>query len=155
MIVTFCGHRTIYGCSDSLHRQLSSILTDLFQKAQAENFPLAFYCGGYGEFDSLVSREIDSIRLAYPGVKNEKIFVTPYITPSYKERNDYMRQHYDDIIYPPIETAPYRLAIVKRNEWMIQQADLVIAFVIHSWGGAAYTLEYAEKKQKKIILLHQ
>lgn len=155
MIVTFCGHRTIYGYSDSLHIQLSSILTDLYQKAQAESFPLAFYCGGYGGFDSLVSQVIDSTRVAYSGVKNEKIFVTPYITPSYKERNEYMRLHYDDILYPPIETAPYRLAIVKRNEWMVEQADLVIAFVIHSWGGAAYALEYAEKKQKKIILLHQ
>ena len=66
-----------------------------------------------------------------------------------------MRLHYDDILYPPIETAPYRLAIVKRNEWMVEQADLVIAFVTHSWGGAAQTFQFAEKKQKKIILLHQ
>lgn len=155
MIVTFCGHRTIYSYSDTLHEQLSSILADLFHKAQSENFPLAFYCGGYGGFDSFVSQAIDSTRVAYSGVKNEKIFVTPYITPSYKERNEYMRLHYDDILYPPIETAPYRLAIVKRNEWMVEQADLVIAFVIHSWGGAAHTLEFAEKKQKKILLLHQ
>lgn len=87
------------------------------------------------------------------GVKIEKIFVTPYILPSYKERNDFMRRHYDEILYPPLETVPYRLAIIRRNEWMVNQAEIVIAYVRHSWGGAAQTLEYAEKRKKKIIRL--
>ena len=64
-----------------------------------------------------------------------------------------MKALYDDVLYPPLETTPYRLAIVKRNEWMVSQSDLVIAYVLYSWGGAARTLEYAEKRKKKIIQL--
>lgn len=35
---------------------------------------------------------------------------------------------------------------------MVNDADVVIAYVQHSWGGAAQTLEYAEQKRKRIIL---
>lgn len=31
---------------------------------------------------------------------------------------------------------------------MVNDADVVIAYVQHSWGGAAQTLEYAEQKKK-------
>ena len=39
----------------------------------------------------------------------------------------------------------------KRNEWMVEQADLVIAYVKYSWGGAAKTLECAKRKKVPII----
>ena len=35
---------------------------------------------------------------------------------------------------------------------MIQNCDAVVAYVVHGWGGAARTLEYARRKQKQIIL---
>lgn len=152
MIVTFCGHKTIYGHEDLLRKQLYGVLNSILKKPSEQETPLTLYCGGYGGFDSLVSKVIDELRVV-SNAKLEKIFVTPYILPSYKERNDFMRQFYDEILYPPIETTPYRLAIVKRNEWMVDQADVVIAYVLHSWGGAAHTLEYAERKKKCIIRL--
>ena len=34
---------------------------------------------------------------------------------------------------------------------MVEQADLVIAYVKYSWGGAAKTLEYSKRKKKRII----
>ena len=36
---------------------------------------------------------------------------------------------------------------------MVDQADLIIAYVDHPYGGAYKTLEYAKKKQKNIINL--
>ena len=36
---------------------------------------------------------------------------------------------------------------------MVDSADLVIAYVQYSWGGAAKTLEYAKRKKKTIINL--
>ena len=44
-----------------------------------------------------------------------------------------------------------KFAILKRNEWMVEQANLVIAYVKYSWGGAAKALEYAKRKKKRII----
>ena len=60
---------------------------------------------------------------------------------------------YDSSIYPPIETVPPKFAITKRNEWMVSNADLIIAFVKHKYGGAYKTLTWAKRKNKKIINL--
>ena len=57
--------------------------------------------------------------------------------------------YYDGIIYPPLENVPPRFCISRRNEWMVDEANLVIAFVKYSWGGAAKTLEYAKRKKVK------
>ena len=64
-----------------------------------------------------------------------------------------MRQKFDNIVYPPLETVPYRYAIIRRNEWMIDQADIVIDPVRYSWGGAARSLEYAKRKKKEILMI--
>ena len=58
---------------------------------------------------------------------------------------------YDDSVYPPLESVPPRFAIPKRNQWMVQQSNVVVSYVLHDWGGAAATLRYARQK-KKIIL---
>ena len=42
----------------------------------------------------------------------------------------------------------------RRNEWMVRRSDVIVAYVLHSWGGAAKTLDYARKK-KKIILQYE
>ena len=34
---------------------------------------------------------------------------------------------------------------------MVSEADVVIAYVTHGWGGAAKTLEYARRSGKKVI----
>lgn len=59
--------------------------------------------------------------------------------------------YYDGSVYPPLETVPRRYAISKRNEWMVEQADVIISCVTHGWGGAATTLTYANRKKKSII----
>ena len=38
-----------------------------------------------------------------------------------------------------------------RNEWMVDQSDIVVSGVTHDWGGAATTLKYATRKKKRII----
>lgn len=55
--------------------------------------------------------------------------------------------------YPPLENTPLRYAISRRNEWMTAEADTVIAYVTHGWGGAAQTLQFAKRKHKRIINL--
>ena len=58
---------------------------------------------------------------------------------------------YDSTVYPPLETVPRRFAISHRNRWMVESADVVIAYVLHDWGGAATTLRCAKQKKKQII----
>ena len=40
----------------------------------------------------------------------------------------------------------------ERNEWMVDSADVVVAYVTHEWGGAAKTLEYARRCGKRVML---
>ena len=41
--------------------------------------------------------------------------------------------------------------ISHRNRWMVESADVVVAYVLHDWGGAATTLRCAKQKKKQII----
>jgi uncharacterized phage-like protein YoqJ len=148
--ITFCGHKDV---SD---RQL--ILNKLIETLEPYfkgNTPLTFYCGGYGGFDSVASQAIDILRKTYSEIKVEKIYVTPYITASCKEKIDSIKNYYDEIIYPPLENVPLRFAISRRNEWMVDNSDIIIAYIMHNWGGAAKTLEYAKRHKKNIIQLHE
>ncbi len=148
--VTFCGHSNVYDkhVKEALFKALFDILLPL-----SSSDKVTFLCGGYGDFDGLCSTVIDEIRTQGISPITEKIFVTPYITESYKDRIEIMRTHYDDVVFPPIENAPLKFAIPRRNRWMVEQADIVIAYVTHSFGGAATTLRYAYQKKKNIVRL--
>lgn len=75
MIVTFCGHSSMPN-KPEVTLKMETVLRNLFETNQ----DLLFYCGGYGEFDSLSASCVESIRKNYANVHCEKIFVTPYIT---------------------------------------------------------------------------
>ena len=73
------------------------------------------------------------------------VLVLPYLD------REYDASAYNETVYPPLENVPKRYAISKRNEYMVDMADIVIAYVVYSLGGAFKTLEYAKRRQKKIV----
>lgn len=152
MVITFCGHSKVQN-EKMVYEKLKAELTNIFNRAETKHTELTFYCGGYGDFDFIAARTVNELKDEFPDINCSNIFVTPYITENYKYKNEQMRKIFDEIIYPPIESVPYRYAIPRRNEWMATNSDLLIAYVIYSWGGAAKTLEYAKRKGKKIIML--
>jgi len=137
MLVTFCGHSQV-----SDHARVSAALRRVIAELIAEGAD-EFYLGGYGEFDSLAAAAVRDAKKTHPGICST--LVTPYMN------RDYDPAYYDGSLYPPLETVPRRYAISHRNKWMVEQADVVVAHVTHSWGGAATTLKYAERKKKRII----
>ncbi len=148
--ITFCGHGTIY--DDGVKEALFKALWDILSPLSASD-KVTFLCGGYGAFDWLCSEVIDEIRNYCLPPTTEKVFVTPYITESYKDRIDYISQDFDEVVFPPLETVPPKFAISRRNEWMIAKADVVIAYVRQGFGGAAKTLRFAYTKKKRIVRL--
>ena len=108
------------------------------------------YLGGYGDFDEICATVCRELKEEY---SIELVYVTPYINLSAQAKikeNEKCRL-YDLSIYPPIENVPPKLAILKRNEWMVTNADIVIAYVNRSYGGAYKSLLTARRKKKKII----
>ena len=146
MIITFLGHRDLYEC-EYLCEKIKKALTENIKSDEST----LFYCGGYGDFDNLCARACRSIKEKRSNC--ELIFVTPYITASQQEKMKYLidSKLYDSIIYPPLEKIPPRLAIIQRNEWMINEADIVITYVNRTYGGAYKSLIYAKRLKKKII----
>ena len=139
MKVTFCGHREIQD-KETIELKLITTLEKLMEE-QIDDF----FIGGYGSFDTLAAKAVRSLKTSYPMIR--LILVVPYIN-----KGRYI-DIYDEIVYPPLEEVPPKYAIIKRNEWMIDQSDIVISYVTHLRGGAAKTLDYAVRKKKRIISL--
>jgi len=111
------------------------------------------YLGGRGDFDNLSAIVCKELKREFPFI--ERVYVTPYLTPNEQSKINLLIKSdlYDSSLYPPIENTPLRFAISKRNEWMIINSDIVIAFVNHSWGGAYNSLKIAKRKKKTIIII--
>ena len=87
----------------------------------------------------------------------EIVYVTPYISENEQKKIDSLikLKLYDYSLYPPIEATPPKFAISKRNEWIVDKADLIIEYVSHNYGGAYRSLLYAKRKNKTIINLYR
>ena len=135
--VTFCGHG-----DTSITPDLTMWLTNTIE-AQIEAGATQFYLGGYGAFDRAAASVVWKLKEKYPHITST--LVLPYLD------HQVDASHYDDTTYPSLENVPRRFAILRRNEWMVDVSDVVIASVDHGWGGAAQTLTYAIKKHKTIF----
>ena len=144
MIVTFCGHRDFVETAEAENQ-----LTMFLEKYARENVRLVCYNGGYGNFDYFAAKCVQRMQEQYSNIRN--CLVLPYIDQPFLERIEIFKNHFNETIYPPLESVPRKYAIIRRNEWMVDSADIVIAYVTYSWGGAARTLEYARRKKKNII----
>ena len=146
MIITFVGHSFV-----RFKNQVKEIVKGKIKNTIMNSGFVTCYLGGYGEFDEIcacVCRE-----LKQSGVRIEVVYVTPYISLAQqaKIKENEKCGLYDTSIYPPIEKTPLRFAISKRNEWMITNADLIIAYVNHSSGVAYKSFRFAKCKGKDII----
>lgn len=137
MIVTFCGHREIAQTTE-VEEWLQTVIHSLIEQGAT-----TFYLGGYGAFDGLAASVLRKEKKNHPWI--ERILVLAYLNG----RQDAVG--YDGSVYPELEKIPRRFAILHRNRWMVQSADVVVAYVLHDWGGAATTLRYAKQKRKRII----
>jgi uncharacterized phage-like protein YoqJ len=138
MTVTFCGHRQI----DEIQkvRAWLCVVTEHLIEEGAETF----YLGGYGAFDEMAAAVLGEYKQVYPQI--QRLLVLAYLDRGKTGAK------YDNTVYPPLEGVPQRLAIVRRNRWMVEAADVVVACVDHDWGGAAATLRHARQKKKRVLV---
>lgn len=146
MIITFAGHSLIPSSN-----KVKETVKDQIRNNITENDVITCYLGGYGDFDKICAVACRELKEEYTNLR--LIYVTPYLSLSEQEKIKEMQRYglCDTSIYPPIENVPPRFAILKRNEWMITNADLIIAYVNRSYGGSYKSLQVARRKNKKII----
>lgn len=139
---TFFGHRI-------LNKDIKDLLTRQIDNLIAEYGVNVFYVGNNGQFDYLVAEVLRKLKSLNPQISYS--IVLAYLPEREKEHN---QLSYTETIYPEgLEDTPPRFAISKRNKWMVQQSEYVIAYVEHSFGGAAQFTEYARKKHRTVINL--
>ena len=105
--------------------------------------PCEFLLGGIGAFDMFAKK----CCLKYKRLLNSNVKLT--LVMPYPDRK-YIIKGYDETVYPPLESVPRRLAIIRRNKWMVNESDHIIAYVWH-YGGARNTLDIAKRKNKPIF----
>ena len=146
MVISFCGHRDFTPDAE----KEKTIIDILLKYAETEQEVIC-YTGGYGAFDWFATSCIRKAQAIAKNIRN--CLIIPYITTSHLDRISLHTKEFDEIIYPPLENIPPKFAIIRRNEWMIDNCDLLIAYVKYSWGGAARTLGYARRKEVRILLV--
>ncbi len=142
MIITFCGHSDFFES-----KKYENLLIDILER-EIGTCSAKMYLGGYGGFDSFAYTCCKKFKNQRPNVS--LVFITPYL-----KVDPILAQNYDSVIYPALEDKPKRYAIGYRNKYMVEKADLIIAYINHDWGGAYKTYEYAMRKGKRIINLYE
>ncbi len=118
----------------------------LIEKLITEEDVAEFWVGNYGEFDRLAGNIVLRLKLKYPHIVLN--LVVPYVTEKMNQINFLYYERYDEIIMAdmPVNT-PIRLKILKCNQYMVKNARFLICYVKNAFGGAAKTLEYAERQK--------
>ena len=136
------GHRDFYGHRQLEERLIIPILRDLIRQHKF----IEIYMGRDGEFDTYAATIVKRVQRDYDDYHAiEFNLVLPY--PK-KDMEDF--EKYYDRVNIPISAHP-KLAITKRNEWMVEQADLVICYIERESGGAYKAVKYAEKLGKTVV----
>ena len=139
MICTFFGHKDT---PKEIEPTLRSTLIDLIENKKVN----VFYVGNNGNFDTMVRRQLEDLSQTYPVTYSVVLAYLP------TEKNKY--DNLTNTIYPEgLETVSKRFAISWRNKWMIQQSDIVVTYVTHSFGGAAQFKDVAKRMNKLTIEL--
>ncbi len=146
MIVAFCGHAS-YISNPKDEERVFELLEKRVTKEACE-----FFLGVHGGFDRFACSCAKRFKECHRNVK--LILITPYILSENSERYaSYEKDQFDLIYYPALENIPPRYAISHRNRWIVDHADMIIAYVVNKYGGAYTMLRYAQRKNKEIYNL--
>ena len=139
----FIGNRDCYQVKEAdIERAIIDAIEDGIEN---------FLNSGQGYFDQACASVVHRLKKRYPQIKS--IFVIPY--RDFSVFNDSL---FDEIVYPfeshTFSYYTYKGNIPKRNRILVDRSRVAICYVYRS-GGASKTLDYAKKKNLKIIYLLQ
>ena len=145
---TFAGHREIF--ERDIERQIKIAIEGILP----EDNTFVFYSGDMGEFDKKCSSAVRSIKRCHPELDISLVAVLPYMMNRINTNRDYYEAYFDDILIPAeLADVHYKAAISRRNQWLVDHSDYLIAYVYRDFGGAYTTLNYAARHGKENINL--
>lgn len=127
-------------CLDIDKEQLEIEIINLIQRGVT-----LFMSGDMGGFDRLCARMVYNLKKQYPDIRS--IIVIPYL--NFKIFDESL---FDESDFPEcLEHVPYRAKVIRRKQYMADNAAFAVCYVNYSFGGAARTLEYAQSHGCEII----
>lgn len=138
-ICVFFGHRNAYDVNAVLLAQTIEMAIEQYGITE-------FWCGGYGAFDSLTYATVCKIQEQHPHIRIYKVLA---YMPGERSK---LTEVTVDTIYPEgLESVPKRFAISRRNDYMVDNCTVLIAYVKNHFGGAYKAYTRAIRKGKTVI----
>lgn len=146
-ICAFFGHRDTF-INDELEQKVESIVVDLINNGMDE-----FWVCNEGNFDWLSRMVMSRVKQEYCHFI-AVCYICAYNPDKFSAiKQDNLLQKYE-LIYPDeVAKVPKKFAIEKRNQYIVDNADVIVCFVQRKKGGAYRAVHRAEKQRKKIINL--
>ena len=143
--VSFICHREVDNFR-FIEKQIEDIVKKLIETKEY----VEFYVGRNGEFDIMVASVIKRAQRDYGCANSSLILVIPYSIANM----DDMENYYDEVWYPnELYGVHFKSAITKRNEWFVNNSDLLVAYVERDYGGAYECFKKAQEKDVSIKLI--
>lgn len=140
MVISFFGHKDYY-YDDAVKAAAYSFVRKV-AKGQ-----VSFFVGCYGGFDKMsydlavrFKKEVDSTA--------KIVFVTPYLDEKYLLYKTEIVP-FDEVLYPPLESVPKRLSILKRNEYVVEKSDFIV--FLSTTISAARRRRWTLQKKRKVF----
>ena len=141
--IALFGHRYISSI-DFIEKKLTDIISEMLETIEY----IEVLIGRNGDFDVFGASALKQLQKTFG---KERILITlvlPYVTKDI----EYYEKYYDAVIIPDcLESLHPKSKFKKRNEWIIDNCELLICFVEQKYGGAYTAFKYAEKHKIKTI----
>ncbi len=124
-------------CPDSMLPKIEEAIVNCYSKGVT-----AFYVGSRGRFDSLAATAVKRAKQQYGDIR---LYLVLAYHPGERPIDPW--DGFDGSYYPPLENVPRPYAIVRGNQYMVDNSDYLICYVKHI-GNTRNLLEYAQKRKE-------
>ncbi len=143
-ICAFFGHRDTPITPD-IENRLEKLLYKLLEQGVNE-----FWCGDQGNFDWLSRIVLKKIQNKHPNVII--CYIAAYNPCLFsKEKQQWIENNFDILFPDEVAQCHPKYALKQRNRFVCKNADIIICYVEHMYGGAFEAVQIAKKLNKKII----
>ena len=143
MTVCFFGHRD---APERIAPVLERVLIELIEKENADTF----YIGNNGNFDTLAHLTLVKLLTRFPSIH---CFTVLAYLPHEKAKNFPTATAFATLYPEGLENVPPRFAICGRNRWMLENSNILVTYVTHTFGGAAHFKAQGARQGKRIVEL--
>lgn len=140
-IVCFLGHRDC-PTDTQTENKLKEVIKNLIENGYYE-----FWVCDNGLFDWLSRMVLSELNKLYSHLVISFVLSNEVSEFTYTQ----LSEKYEIIIPEDAIKAAGKLKIIKRNEYIVRNAEVIICYIDHPSGGAYRAVKLAEKLNKKII----